>query len=167
VFAEEGYHGASVSRIAQRANVSKGLMYNYFSSKEEVLKTLLSQLFDYAMDLLKIRPGEVLNDERFGEIIELSVRIPLEEPKRWKLYMSLAFQQDVTELIISEMTVKWAPYINSLSSYFTAKGHEDPMTALRIFSAVLDGIQLHCLLDPKQFPAEKAIQFLKAQFIYP
>ena len=29
VFAEEGYHSASVSKVARRAEISKGLMYNF------------------------------------------------------------------------------------------------------------------------------------------
>ena len=33
VFADEGYHNASISKIAKAAGVSKGLMYNYFESK--------------------------------------------------------------------------------------------------------------------------------------
>ena len=44
VFAEAGYHTSSVSQVAKRAGVSKGLMYNYFSSKEEVLRTLIYML---------------------------------------------------------------------------------------------------------------------------
>jgi len=29
---------------------------------------------------------------------------------------------------------------------------------------VLDGIQMHCLLDPENFPAEKAKEYLIQQF---
>ena len=36
VFAEDGYHHASVSKIAKKAGVSKGLMYNYFHNKEDL-----------------------------------------------------------------------------------------------------------------------------------
>jgi TetR/AcrR family transcriptional regulator len=34
VFAEEGYHSASVSKVARRAEISKGLMYNFFIVKK-------------------------------------------------------------------------------------------------------------------------------------
>lgn len=164
VFAEEGYHSASVSKIAQRANVSKGLMYNYFHSKEQVLSTLMVELFDYAMSLMKITPGEVLTDERFEEIISLSIQVPLNEPQRWKLYMSLAFQKDVTEILMAEMKPHLQDYMVSMSNYFSKKGYEDPMAMMRIFSAVLDGVQMHCLLDPENFPAEKAKEFIIKQF---
>lgn len=165
VFAEEGYHSASVSRIAKKANVSKGLMYNYFDSKEAVLQTLMYDLFDHAMEMLRIEPNEVITDARFKEIIELSIHIPLNEPQRWKLYMSLAFQKDVTEMLMAQMGSKMMPYMNAMVAYFKGKGHEDPMAMMRIFSALLDGIQMHCLLDPENFPAEKAKEYLIKQFV--
>lgn len=164
VFAEEGYHSASVSKIAKHAGVSKGLMYNYFQSKEEVLLTLVRALFDYAMTTLKIQPDEEFSKERFAEIIALSVDIPLKEPQRWKLYMSLAFQADVTELLMREMAPRMGGYMQSMAQYFQSKGYEDPVAAMRVFSAILDGVQMHCLLDPEGFPAEKAKQFLTQQF---
>ena len=36
VFAQDGYEGASMSRIAARAGVSKGTLYNYFEGKAEL-----------------------------------------------------------------------------------------------------------------------------------
>jgi TetR/AcrR family transcriptional regulator, mexJK operon transcriptional repressor len=36
VFAEDGYEGASMSRIAARAGVSKGTLYNHFESKADL-----------------------------------------------------------------------------------------------------------------------------------
>jgi AcrR family transcriptional regulator len=36
VFAAEGYEGASMSRIAEKANVSKGTLYNHFDGKAEL-----------------------------------------------------------------------------------------------------------------------------------
>lgn len=40
VFADNGYHGARVGDIAEDAGVAHGLLYHYFSSKEEVLRTI-------------------------------------------------------------------------------------------------------------------------------
>ena len=40
VFARHGYHGARVGDIAEEAGVAHGLLYHYFSSKEEVLQTV-------------------------------------------------------------------------------------------------------------------------------
>jgi AcrR family transcriptional regulator len=44
LFAYDGYHTTSISKVARKANVSKGLIYNYFESKEELLKSMLDRL---------------------------------------------------------------------------------------------------------------------------
>jgi TetR/AcrR family transcriptional regulator, fatty acid metabolism regulator protein len=40
VFAEHGYHSSRVGDIAQDAGVAHGLLYHYFASKEDVLRTI-------------------------------------------------------------------------------------------------------------------------------
>ena len=40
VFAEHGYHGARVGDIAEDAGVAHGLLYHYFASKDEVVRTI-------------------------------------------------------------------------------------------------------------------------------
>lgn len=41
VFAERGYHGASVSAMVERCGVAQGTFYLYFQSKREVFEALL------------------------------------------------------------------------------------------------------------------------------
>ena len=55
LFLEEGYHRTPLSRIAERLNITKPALYNYFSSKEEILRELF-------------RLGDEQYDERFGRI---------------------------------------------------------------------------------------------------
>ena len=43
VFARRGYHGSRVGDIAEDAGVAHGLLYHYFSSKEEVLQIVFSE----------------------------------------------------------------------------------------------------------------------------
>jgi AcrR family transcriptional regulator len=43
VFARRGYHGARVGDIAEEAGIAHGLLYHYFSSKEEVLQTVFRE----------------------------------------------------------------------------------------------------------------------------
>jgi TetR/AcrR family transcriptional regulator, fatty acid metabolism regulator protein len=45
VFARRGYHGSRVGDIASEAGVAHGLLYHYFSSKDEVLETVFRENF--------------------------------------------------------------------------------------------------------------------------
>jgi AcrR family transcriptional regulator len=164
VFAEDSYHGSSIAAVAKRAKVSKGLIYNYFKSKEEILLTLISDLFDEAMELMDVDPEVPLTRDKFIHVINRSVDVSVENPQRWKLYMSLSFQPDVTPLLMEKMLPRIQPFMIQMNNYFTERGHEDPMTMMRYYSAVMDGVQMHILMDPQNFPVEKVKQMMIEQF---
>jgi TetR/AcrR family fatty acid metabolism transcriptional regulator len=60
VFARKGFHFARVGDIAEEAGVAHGLLYHYFSSKDEVLATVFRETWS---DLL----GAVGDVEKSGE----------------------------------------------------------------------------------------------------
>jgi AcrR family transcriptional regulator len=49
VFASQGFHTCRVADIADEARVAYGLVYHYFSSKEEILDTLFLERWDYML----------------------------------------------------------------------------------------------------------------------
>lgn len=164
VFAEDSYHGSSIAAVAKRAKVSKGLIYNYFKSKEEILLKLISDLFDEAMELMDVDPKVPLTREKFIDVIHKSVDVSVQNPQRWKLYMSLSFQPDVTPLLMEKMLPRIQPFMIQMNNYFMERGHQDPITMMRYYSAVMDGVQLHILMDPQNFPVDKVKQMMIDQF---
>ena len=51
VFEEDGFDGASISRIVETANVSRGTFYLYFESKEDIFRTLAEELLTQVVEL--------------------------------------------------------------------------------------------------------------------
>ncbi|MBI1286985.1 MAG: TetR family transcriptional regulator [Flavobacteriales bacterium] len=164
VFGEDSYHLASMASVAKRANVSKGLIYNYFEGKEQILVTLVEGLFDEVFDSLELSMDVPLTREKFVHILEKTIEIVLANPKRWKLYMALSFQPDVTPVLMERMMPRIQPFMMLMYNYFSERGHKDPMTMMRYYSAILDGVQFHILLDPENFPIEKVKQMMIDQF---
>lgn len=164
VFAQDSYHGASMAAVAKKAKVSKGLIYNYFKSKEEVLISLVVDIFDEVMEHMDLTPNKPLTKERFIGVIEKSLDEVVKNPQRWKLYMSLSFQPDVTPILMEQMMPKIQPFMVQMTNYFIGKGYEDPMAMMRYYSAILDGVQMHILIDPDNFPVEKVKQMMIDQF---
>jgi TetR/AcrR family fatty acid metabolism transcriptional regulator len=66
VFARQGFHTCRVSDIADEAGVAYGLVYHYFSSKEEILDTLFLERWDVMLaaiaetDAASLAPREKL-----------------------------------------------------------------------------------------------------------
>ena len=54
-FGEHGYDGSSVDRIIKKAGISKGGIYEYVSSKEELFLYTVEYTYTHLYDYLKIR----------------------------------------------------------------------------------------------------------------
>jgi TetR/AcrR family transcriptional regulator, fatty acid metabolism regulator protein len=52
VFARQGFHTCRVSDIADEASVAYGLVYHYFSSKEQILDTLFLERWDIMLSAI-------------------------------------------------------------------------------------------------------------------
>ena len=56
VFSRQGFHKARIDDIAAEAGLSKGTLYLYFKSKDDIIASLLSKMFERelaALDSLK------------------------------------------------------------------------------------------------------------------
>jgi TetR/AcrR family transcriptional regulator, fatty acid metabolism regulator protein len=74
VFARDGFHTSRVGDIAEEAGVAHGLLYHYFSSKDEVLLTVFSENWS---DLLVRFEGVEASDEPADEKLRGLVKILL------------------------------------------------------------------------------------------
>ena len=164
VFAEDGYHLASVVKIAKKAGVSKGLMYNYFKSKEDLLKTLIFNIMDEIMDALDVQTKKGLDKAGFIHIIDATFDMVMKDPQFWRLYFSISIQPDVMPIIMAKMWERAEPIMTACTKYFEDNGHKDPVTMMRYYSAVVDGVQLHYMLDPEGFPIDKVKKLIVDQF---
>ena len=53
VFARKGYHTCRVGDIAEEAGVAHGLLYHYFSSKDEVLETIFRETWAELLEAMR------------------------------------------------------------------------------------------------------------------
>ena len=158
LFANEGYHPTSISKIAKKAGISKGLTYNYFESKEDLLKSVVQEGFKEIFKYFDPNKDGILTKEEFVFFIEKSVGMVKNHMDFWRLYFSLMAQPTVLIALGSEFMKFFDSYFKTLADYFHSQGYEDGYTEVRLFVALLDGVVLHYLLDPEQFPFEKVLK---------
>jgi AcrR family transcriptional regulator len=94
LFAEEGYVPTSIDKIAQKAGISKGLLYAYFNNKEDLLYQILSSGVGTIAEGLfpeNMTPEVLVND------IEKMHDRMLEHKDFYKLYTALSVQPGVTQ----------------------------------------------------------------------
>jgi AcrR family transcriptional regulator len=79
VFADKGYASARVEEVARRAGVSKGLLYLYFKTKEELFKAVIRSVVIRRVDALLLAVDETeLSSEAFirGPMLEFMKAVP-------------------------------------------------------------------------------------------
>jgi len=79
VFAEKGYAGARVDAVARQAGVSKGLLYRYFETKEDLFKAVIRSVVVERIDtLLDAVEHTDLNATDFmrGPLLEFLQQVP-------------------------------------------------------------------------------------------
>ncbi len=161
LFATNGYSNTSISQIARVANISKGLMYNYFDSKEDLLHAILQEAVEdgaEAMQAFLQQQYEPL-DELIG-IVKASIEMVKTNFQYWKLMTSLAFQKDVMEDIKLILEKKQESIINQILDIFLRLGAQYPRVEAYYFGAVLDGLMIHYLTMGEEYPLEEMEAFI-------
>lgn len=158
LFAEQGYYSTSIQQITKKAGISKGLLYNYFESKEALLKEIVIEGFNEIIHFFDRNKDGILTDEEFAFFIRESFEHISGNQTFWKLYFSLLVQPPVMDLINQQMMEYFDPLFRSFSDFFVRKGFKDPLAEVRFIAALLDGVGMHFLLDPDNYPMEHSIE---------
>ena len=150
VFAEKGYHGASLDDVADAAGFTKGAVYSNFTRKSDLFRALLEREAGRAADArrqaIEVSPLELLPD-----IARELARQPGSDPELELLLVEcwLAAARDPSlraPLLSSSQAMGEA-----LTEKLTESGAETDLDGAEmgvIFDALLNGLTMHRVLDP-------------------
>lgn len=154
LFANEGIQ-TPISKIAKEAGISKGLMYNYFRSKEELLHEVALDGMKEIFSLFDPNHDGVLTDEEFVFFVSETFRVIKENREYWKLYFRMIMLPKVMDLIKTEMMEMLPGLLTIQVKYFASKGSKDPETDAMLFNAMLDGVGMNYVNNPDLFDLDK------------
>ncbi len=158
VFSRKGYDAATVEEIADTAGVSKGLIYNYFRSKEDILlataEALMSRLEEHmermstakatASDKIlaaqHMHTGEMIKEWDFVQIMFEFWSESVRRPEMARPY--------------ARMFRKARAYLETVIDNGIASGEFRPVPAKEVASlmiAMADGLTVQRMLDARAF----------------
>jgi len=178
-FANEGYFAATINHIAKHAGISKGLMYNYFESKEALLKAIIHKSISEVLNYFDIDRDGYLSEEEF-EFFVRKVNVMLKEKRSfWRLLFQLLMQNDVREQFqksfvgtdslersgtVPELNLPVSQIMRMITDYFVRKKEEkldgyDPEIEIKMFLITLKGFAITSIYagDREDENNEKAI----------
>ncbi|MFC2133460.1 TetR/AcrR family transcriptional regulator [Bacteroidota bacterium] len=162
LFAQKGYHGTSIADIAKEAGISKGLAYNYFGSKLELIEAVIQQL---EVEVGKMFVDmETLSDpyDKLKFFIEVTLNSIRDNEEFWLLYFGISLQKDVLAISQRLMGNFIEEVFKMLEELFAEIGIKEPYTEARIFASILDGIGVHYVYNKAHYPLEEVkLQLIK------
>lgn len=178
-FANEGYFSTTINHIARHAGISKGLMYNYFESKEALLKAIIHKSIAEVLNYFDIDRDGYLSEEEFEFFIR-KINVMLKEKRSfWRLLFQLLMQNDVREQFLKSfagtdsreqsgtvpgLDLPASQIMNMITDYFIRRKEKlgegyDPVIELRMFLITIKGFAMTSIYadDGEDDNNEKAI----------
>lgn len=142
-FANNGYEKANINIIAQKAGISIGLMYKYFSTKEDLFITCV----DRGMEILEKNVTEILiSDDKLLKKAEKLIRVTCTHSRKnanyIKIYNEIAAEKgtDRAVMFANEIEGHTSQIYTSAISQALAKGDVRPDLDPRLFAFFLDNL---------------------------
>jgi len=145
LFAEHGFEKTSIRMIAQKANISLGLLYNYYAGKDELLKEIfrLGRQDIHAT----LAPD---NDKNPQNDVENHIRLTFKTLKQnrpyWKLLHSIRMQSSVMQKLETEIKAENELIQKKIEENLFNAGIPFPGLEAKLLFATIDGIVNHYLL---------------------
>jgi AcrR family transcriptional regulator len=177
VFDRDGFEGASMSRIAREANVSKGTLYNHFQSKADLFGAHVAKACRQLADVVfRNIDADAPLDAVLTDIGQRMVAMLLSPSARTIYRMVLSEAETFPELAAGYYEAGPRNAVDTLSAFLAgraARGHlsvEDPAFAAEQFFSLCQAhlamrYRLHLIGEPSKDEIDRVVMGAVAMFL--
>lgn len=166
LFAHKGFVNTSISDIAKTAGISKGLMYNYFPSKDHLLEAILKNAIVVGNTVMdKIADHSIPAPQRLQDLVASTLHLYKTNLSFFKLLHSLSLQEETMEKF-ADLMGQYQVYKMDLSiALFKELGSKNPQLEALQLGAQLGGILIHYMHMKEQYPMEEMKDLVLKTFL--
>ena len=155
LFAKEGYHATSTSKVAKHAGVSEGLIFRHFCNKDGLLHAILQEGENrfkalFVDIVMETEPKEVIR-----KAIEMTNKIDKSDYSFWKLQFKLKWELEIN------VDEKMAPLLMALTNAFKKLDYKNPEMEANLVLLFIDGLGSAVLKGSSINPQEMISFMLK------
>ncbi|OZB98675.1 TetR/AcrR family transcriptional regulator [Paenibacillus sp. XY044] len=157
LFMRKGYHATSIDDVSKHAGVSKGLLYNYYKGKEELLGTMVEARIEELIQVMEKAEALETPAEQLRHIVEGAIENVQRFPEVFRFYLHLQTQPEADEAVAQHgklLVEESARQFQIQCRMFGKLGAADPVARSLYFSSALQGIMLMISTYPDEFPVE-------------
>ena len=165
VFTKKGFAEARMDDIAEETGLSKGTLYNYFKSKDDLIIAILDRIFQREfrafdeMDASKMSSTEIVN--RFVDTIAKDIKLMLRLMPIAYEFLALAFRNKTVQKALKVYVNRYMNILVPIIENGIASGEfkeVDPTEVAIAMGAVLEGTILIWVYDKSLVDPETHIR---------
>jgi len=164
LFATRGFHNSSISKIAAEAKVAKGLIYNYFDSKEDLLHAIINQALEEGDQFIHEMQNIEDPKEQLRYVFNLAFGMMVDKFHYSKLLTSLSLQLDQFPGIMKTIHDRYKSTIPLLEHLLQKLGIENHQAEAKALAAMMDGIGIQYIVLYQDYPLEEMKQYLMNKY---
>ncbi|MFP3888148.1 TetR/AcrR family transcriptional regulator [Priestia filamentosa] len=157
LFIKQGYYATSIMDIAKQAGISKGLLYNYYKGKEDLLSEMVEDRIREVVEVMAEAVVLETPNEQLKYIVNGAIDNIHKNPEVHRFYLHLQTQPEADEELIKHshlLVQENARQFELQCKIFERMGEQEPRKRSLYFSSVLQGIMLMISTYPQKFPIE-------------
>ena len=157
VFAEHGFHGASIDTVAEAAGYTKGAVYSHFSNKDELYLALLDEHLssEGPQAIAVLESGAPI--ESFAAEIETTLPEEVEKMRDWgrltyEFILHAMRNEEVRRRLADRFVRARDEYAATLEKRYAAIGESPPIEIEKLATALMafeNGMSMMGLVNPE------------------
>jgi AcrR family transcriptional regulator len=151
MFGETGFSETTTAAVAERAGVSKGLIFNYFPTKEVLLQALVEKMLGEALDFWDDHPWSGASREQLTRWVDAAIGQVRAKPGFYRLYFSLALQPGgsvAVDRALSNLRPRLEQYLARVEKLLSELGSNDPALDAMLLQCAINGLAQAIVAGP-------------------
>ncbi len=166
LFARSGYHGVTVDAIATWSGISKGNLYWYFKSKQDILQLLFDNIIENLTTPWQvILKSDISEQDKLRAFARSHLEAAEAHPESVSLMLQISGQQELNDMISSGYSLWMRHNIDSLTPLFVAMGEKEPETVATLYATTIDGLMAMVAMGQGLYDKEKILAVIEERFI--
>ena len=155
LFSEKGFHGASMDAVAKKAKISKGLAYNYFKTKDDILAAIIEKRMKEVNQILDALPTGATPHQQLDYLLKTILNDVSQNIELYRLYFTVFLQPGVSSTLTkmaANLKAQSKGTGKRINRIFENLGFENPELEATLFFSTIQGIAMDFVIAPDAYP---------------
>ena len=155
LFAKKGFSATTTEQIANKAQVSKGLIFAHFPTKQELLLAIIDEEFEQLLPISQENNNAQSPKERFIFLVDSWMNMLKNKPLFVRLTLQLNLDDEYRKLMRKKGKQYVEIYFDRMRELLVHLGSKNPDLDAYLLSMLFDGFASNYTVAPDLFPIDE------------